>query len=417
MKRSKQNGITLIALVITIIVLLILAGVSIATLTGPNGLLTRANQAKEETQVTREEELRKLGQAEATTHLEEYEYEDLNGQKITIPAKCAVSQVEGENILEDGLVIIDANGNEWVWIDVPRTNEVYITAGIGISNFTIDEYNKIEEDLHIYTNSYRASNCTDKYFLDEAVGLKQEEYNNLKRRMLKSIYQKEGFWISRYEAGIEKNRTNKTDIISEDFKPLSSKNKFPLTYVTCVQAQTLASKVAPNDEYISSLMFGIQWDLVLKCLENNGVEKNDLILDSTKWGNYKNAEFMLNRGKYAVNFYDEEANAEIGWDVPFNWNNYDVDEIKYNSILGSKKYQVNNDNFYGIIITTGASDTNKKHNIYDLSGNVWELTLENAGIDFPITCRGGVFYLEGNVHPVSYHRSYEINYASSIVRF
>ncbi len=44
-----QKGITLIALVITIIVLLILAGVSIAMLTGPNGLLTRANDAKSDT--------------------------------------------------------------------------------------------------------------------------------------------------------------------------------------------------------------------------------------------------------------------------------------------------------------------------------------------------------------------------------
>ena len=49
-KREMNNkGITLIALVITIIVLLILAGVSIATLTGPNGLLTRVNDAKTET--------------------------------------------------------------------------------------------------------------------------------------------------------------------------------------------------------------------------------------------------------------------------------------------------------------------------------------------------------------------------------
>ena len=46
-----QKGITLIALVITIIVLLILAGVSIAMLTGDNGILTRANDAKEDTAV------------------------------------------------------------------------------------------------------------------------------------------------------------------------------------------------------------------------------------------------------------------------------------------------------------------------------------------------------------------------------
>lgn len=42
---KNQKGITLIALVITIIVLLILAGVSIATLTGDNGLLTRSKDA------------------------------------------------------------------------------------------------------------------------------------------------------------------------------------------------------------------------------------------------------------------------------------------------------------------------------------------------------------------------------------
>ena len=49
-KNMRNKGITLIALVITIIVLLILAGVSIATLTGENGILTRANDAKVETE-------------------------------------------------------------------------------------------------------------------------------------------------------------------------------------------------------------------------------------------------------------------------------------------------------------------------------------------------------------------------------
>lgn len=48
-KLRKNKGITLIALVITIIVLLILAGVTIATLTGENGILNQANKAKTET--------------------------------------------------------------------------------------------------------------------------------------------------------------------------------------------------------------------------------------------------------------------------------------------------------------------------------------------------------------------------------
>ena len=52
----KEQGITLIALIITIVILLILAGIGIATLTGDNGLFTRAQQAKEKTQESQERE-------------------------------------------------------------------------------------------------------------------------------------------------------------------------------------------------------------------------------------------------------------------------------------------------------------------------------------------------------------------------
>ena len=54
--KDMSKGITLIALVITIIVLLILAAVSIATLTGENGILTRANDAKTSTEIAEERE-------------------------------------------------------------------------------------------------------------------------------------------------------------------------------------------------------------------------------------------------------------------------------------------------------------------------------------------------------------------------
>ena len=57
---KRQNGITLIALVITIIVLLILAGVSIAMLTGENGILNQAQEAKEQTEFKSAEEKVKL---------------------------------------------------------------------------------------------------------------------------------------------------------------------------------------------------------------------------------------------------------------------------------------------------------------------------------------------------------------------
>ena len=74
MKRLNNKGITLIALVITIIVLLILAGVTIATLTGENGILTRASDAKEETIIAQEKE--QIALAQSSSILE-------NGQNFT----------------------------------------------------------------------------------------------------------------------------------------------------------------------------------------------------------------------------------------------------------------------------------------------------------------------------------------------
>ena len=68
-----NNGITLIALVITIIVLLILAGVTIATLTGENGILTRATEAKEKTQEGEDIENIKLAISESNIPQDEQE--------------------------------------------------------------------------------------------------------------------------------------------------------------------------------------------------------------------------------------------------------------------------------------------------------------------------------------------------------
>ena len=61
MKRKKSikkgtKGITLIALVITIIVLLILAGITIGAITGQNGTINQANAAKEQTEIAQEKE-------------------------------------------------------------------------------------------------------------------------------------------------------------------------------------------------------------------------------------------------------------------------------------------------------------------------------------------------------------------------
>ena len=84
-QRTEDKGITLIALIITIIILLILAGIVIATLTGENGIITRAEEAKEETGIkSLEEEI-----------------------KLALTNKIIADQVDGNGNLEEELNKID----------------------------------------------------------------------------------------------------------------------------------------------------------------------------------------------------------------------------------------------------------------------------------------------------------------------
>ena len=60
------------------------------------------------------------------------------------------TQVEGTD-LDNGLTIQDSMGNQYVWVEVPMTDEVYQTAGLAIKDFTENEYTAIETDFtHIY---------------------------------------------------------------------------------------------------------------------------------------------------------------------------------------------------------------------------------------------------------------------------
>ena len=111
MKKVKgTKGITLVALVITIIVLLILAGISISMLTGQNGILNRAQEAKEKTEDAVLEEKIKLLTAE--TLINEY-----TGQEEEKTAQELQNELnnQGENVLViqwDKYIIFDLNENK-----------------------------------------------------------------------------------------------------------------------------------------------------------------------------------------------------------------------------------------------------------------------------------------------------------------
>ena len=302
-------------------------------------------------------------------------------------------QVSGTT-LDNGLTIQDSTGNQYVWVEVPKTKEVYPTAGLEITEFTNDEYTAIETDLHTYTNDYRnGTKYTDTYYSDATTGLTSEQYTQLKQKMLKSVYQNGGFYIGKYETGIETARTSGSYSTPTD-TPVIKQNAYPYNYVTCSQAQTLASNMEHGDR-TTSLMFGVQWDLVMKYLETKGTSQADLKRNSTSWGNYSNNAWNITNEnlKYA------------------EYKNYSLQPWT----TATEKSKTSSEY---ILLSTGASESFSKMGIYDLAGNVVEWTLEyTSNTSNPCAFRGGCCGNIGSNNPASIRRNYDTTGADSDLGF
>ena len=445
-KNMRNKGITLIALVITIIVLLILAGVSIATLTGQNGILTRAQDSKTQTEIADEKEAIQLAYAGAVAEKRgtgDVTAEDLNrefgtngtnatatngangeitvtfgapsnrvytidsngnisegGGEVTpptgnLPATDETSPFlpDGATVTEDdlneGVTIKDSNNNEWVWIVVPKS----VTA-----SSTTDE--EIKNALITYATDYRGS-YSDTWY--EGCGLGEQEYPEKYSEMLQSIKANGGFYIGKYEVGsfdepVTSNDNTRQAVIQQ--------GAYPYNYVTCSQAEDLAEGLATGGK-TSTLMFGIQWDLVLKYLEENGdwdTTTNNasyyLKTNSSSWGNYANNSFSVAEGnKYAI--YNQST-YQLG-----EWNPVPSDYEKPNS--GTESW---------VLLSTGAVDDNSKMNIYDLAGNVSEWTLEKSTTTrSPCANRGGYYYNSGSSTPASARTIRSTSYSYDLIGF
>ena len=398
---KNKKGITLISLAVTVVVLLILAGVSINLVLGNNGIIVKAREAQKKSAEASQNDL--IGMNELTQQLEEVLNENGGGSgtDIKVPAEATVETApyfpdntftKKEGTIDAGLVIQDTKGNEYVWVVVPRTTAVYATTGLGKTTFTDADYINIETDLKNYTSIYRnGTNYSDIWYADDKNEgwLSETEYKALKNKMLKSVYENGGFYVGRYEAGIKENRTGEPGTNSDGKytiegmpAPLSKADAYPYTWVTRTQAQNLAQNVNSGTK-ASSLMFGLQWDLVLAFMSKDKAKITSteiLTKDSTTIGNYMNSAFQLSQtGKYAI-CLNYVANSK--------WNTSTT--VTANFVDASRKKIVQSLEGNGILVTTGTSEQNKVMNMYDIAGNVVEWTLENSSPTYaPCVYRGG----------------------------
>ena len=421
---KKNNGITLVALVVTIVVLLILAGVSINLVLGNNGIIAKAKEAQRKSAEASQNDL--IGMNELAQQLEG----KLNGstgsgsenggktEPETVPYLPSDDfHYDTSTSVDTGLVIQDASGNEYVWVVVPRTTAVYKTTGLGKTTFTDADYTSIETDLKNYTSIYKkGTDYSDTWYADDKneSWLSEPDYKKLKNSMLKSVYENGGFYVGRYEAGIGTNRTSIEAQVNGKYPvpttaPVTKADAYPYTYVTRTQAQNLASNVNSGTK-TSSLMFGVQWDLVLAFMSKDTAKitsTDDLTTNSTAIGNYRDSVFQLSQtGKYAT---------MSDYNLSSTWNPSTTSTTNFVDSSRNKIAQSSNGN--GILVTTGTSEKNKVMNIYDVAGNVWEWTLEKTSKNDPCASRGGGFSNTGTNYPTACRCDVGIDYSNNRIGF
>ncbi len=367
-------------------VLLILAGVSISLIVDNNGIIKRSKDARREYGQAKENEQKDLSNlsdmiddatgkvAKIDVNTKANKNGTINGKEgnsnnPTIPEGYTPIDTEtsewgdgsttpSQDSVDHGLVIRDDNNNEWVWIPVPdvtvmcdtsNQTEYTLYGTTGETAVTTNKYSKSEiiiektrttpgttigyrePDLAI---GYDAEDTYYKIILGEK-GTKEElaqlfvdEY----KEMIESINKYGGFYIGRYElseAGVQK-----------DHATLTKTNWYNL-YKKCKELKA-------SNKVETGMIWGCQWDVTCNFIANKGDRKD--ITNSSTWGNYNNYNASNNYTEVTVGY---EKNA-------------------------------------GTLQNTGTSENWKANNIYDLAGNCWEWTQEEANTIYR-ALRGGNF--------------------------
>lgn len=255
----------------------------------------------------------------------------------------------------DGLVIEDPNGNQFVWVPVKLSIE------------DTKKY-KIKDGL-VTTNTGKI--------------LTEKELVNLLK------YQ--GFYISRFEAGLPNEIAEDTKEFSKDSndvegKPISKQGQIPWNFIDWNTANINAKQMYNTDYIQSGLIAFNQWNFVIDWLS----EENTDIFNNNSYGNYSDSTFYFS-GLYSDNYGKT---------------------YKYTENL--KKQNKN------IILSTGISDEHCINNIYDLSGNLAEYTDviystdKNGNINKFYSVMGGYY---DNTSEYSISTTMSISSANSIQGF
>ena len=303
--------------------------------------------------------------------------------QAVIPAGFEVSTEDGEDTISGGLVVSDANENEFVW--VPCTTDASNTSGL-------IKYAK------------------DTKYNDGTVASKQGSYKDYSDWIdeggnSQSVTKYGGFYVGRYEAGIPSNASfyvnaDGAEYITADgirnttaYIPVSKANNPSWTYISQVNAKIVSENMYSDSTSIQSgLIDSYAWDTIVNWMENNN---SGIAIDSSDYGIYLNSSVSLSDALYAIYIFDYSKPAWISFPTKYQKGALEVPAREWSG--EQTLYE----------IATGSAEKTKVLNIYDMAGNMSEWTTEVGNHDAGINekqyavHRGGAISGYGSSNPIS----------------
>ena len=274
---SKERGITLIALVITVVILIILATVSINVVLGEGGLIQRAQQAKELTEQAALEEQQGLNSLmseftnimaedqnppEEKSEVEEAKesgtpFEDTTtitddlDNPVTVPGGFNIAEDSGTKV-EEGIVIEDSNNNQFVWIPVGEYNVSTTIDSTGKLTNELSRRDWANRDTVAEPTPVNGDSAIDSDFYGEGDS-RSVAYGKIDAFLEKAKPVSEGgyggFYIGRYEQG-EGN--------------ICKAGANPYVSITRDEAKAQAEAMYSGNEFVTSeLISSYAWDTAL----------------------------------------------------------------------------------------------------------------------------------------------------------
>ena len=317
---------------------------------------------------------------------------DASGDQVPVPNGFVGSKATGENEIDTGFVIYegeeevtDSNAqtaqtsrNQYVWIPVEDISKFYGTDANGkswgkiydyttgtSSNSTFDEvtgtyalnWSETNGVMSI-SSSYREPDVLSRYdtpYYLKRYGVSEDSQLDFLlrqqtdfKKMIYSVEKYGGFYIGRYETG---DLNQEVAVVQKGNTNIASQTWYAM-YEKC---KTLNDN---NNNIETGMIWGNQFDRTLiwlmECNAENpetGKSKEEVISDSTSWGNYYNATFQYTNSSGVTATKNENSSTRI---------------------------------------PTGSTEYTKANNIYDLAGNVFDWTMEAVLTSYRVM-RGGCY--------------------------